>query len=147
MQVIDYAPIITFFGYSAPKSDVAALAMIKKAFRTSPSMKFKQIELIDIKGDAIKENYKDFIYKESRVNAYTNFYDTYLAHNPRRSCEVLYSNTMMCSPYSLADRYGKPLLIKEPTEDSQPYKELFYMVNEIDPNSIYPLRKKQFHLS
>ena len=43
--------MITIFGYSAPKSDVEALDMMKRAWGKVDDRKLEEIEIIDIKDE------------------------------------------------------------------------------------------------
>lgn len=106
--------MITFWGYSAPKSDTAALAMMNDAFNNSTSKKFKQFEIINIAEESLlKEAYKGFIYKPTRVSFIESFYQSAIANNPRRSCDCLFENTMLCMPSSVVDENENRITIQK----------------------------------
>lgn len=61
-QNLNKAYMITIFGYSAPKSDVEALDMMKRALGKVDDRKLEEIEIIDIKDEnEAKESWSDFI--------------------------------------------------------------------------------------
>ena len=113
-NIINDSLMITFWGYSAPKSDTAALAMMNEAFNNSASKNFKQFEIINIAEESLlKEAYKGFIYKPTRVSFVESFYQSEIANNPRRSCDCLFENTMLCTPSSVVDENEKRITIQE----------------------------------
>ena len=89
---------LTIFGYSAPKSDIKACALMNDAFSTNPQNNLGQIEIIDIKSkDMIMETWADFITKSNfHYDHYNCFYDSILASCPRKTCEVLFEQTQEC---------------------------------------------------
>ena len=57
------AYMVTIFGYSAPKSDSAAIELMKEAWGNVEKRNLEEIEVIDIKSkDAVREIWKDFIH-------------------------------------------------------------------------------------
>jgi len=116
-RAIDDSWMITFFGYSAPKSDTAAITMMEKTFEESKEKGLKQFEIINIDDEKnLTEAYSIFAYKPTRISYIKNFYDSSLAKNPRRTCDCLYSNTMLCEPTSLVDDSGNNIVFKEEDE-------------------------------
>lgn len=68
--------MVTIFGYSAPKSDVEAIAMLKKAWGAVEDRKFEEIEIVDLcDEDEVIKSWDDFIY----TNHYS--YQTFLQNN------------------------------------------------------------------
>lgn len=122
---IDKARMITFWGYSAPKSDQAALSMMEKAFKTSPISKLRQVEIINIaKENELISDYKNFIYKLSHTCIIRDFYESQIAANPRRSCDCLYENTMLCMPSSVFDDNGERIMMREDDDISSIVRKL-----------------------
>lgn len=88
--------MVTIFGYSAPISDVAAVEAIKTAWGDPKKRQFEQIELINIgeesrvteSWDHLLSPYYHYFYRQ-------NFFDSFIAEHPRRTCEALYANTIM----------------------------------------------------
>lgn len=82
------AYIFTIFGYSAPKSDVSAVNLIKENWNVRQKQ-LEQLEIIDLK----PKNELDIIWKgfefESHYEYHNNFYDSILSCFPRISVESL----------------------------------------------------------
>lgn len=113
-ELINNSSMITFWGYSAPKSDTAALSMMHEAFDNSASKNFKQFEIINIEeASLLEEAYKGFIYKPTRISYVKSFYQSEIAKNPRRSCDCLFKNTMLCIPSSVVDENENRITIQE----------------------------------
>lgn len=82
------AYIFTIFGYSAPKSDIEAVNLLKKNWDVKQKQ-LEQFEIIDIlPEDELDEKWKDFEF-ESHYEYHTNFYDSILSIFPRKSVESL----------------------------------------------------------
>lgn len=82
--------VITFFGYSAPKTDAAAIELLKNIYNDGPLHRFDTIEIIDIKEKEVLEHtWKDFIKVDGAYNPVylKSFYESILAEFPRRSIE------------------------------------------------------------
>ena len=88
--------MITIFGYSAPKSDVEAIAMLKKAWGSVDDRSLEEIEIVNI-GDeeSVIESWNEFIHTH-HYSYHTSFFDTTLAKCPRRSCEATFDRLMNC---------------------------------------------------
>jgi len=57
------AYMFTIFGYSAPKTDEAALNLLKLSWGNSADRKFEEIEIIDIKPDEeLTNTWSDFVF-------------------------------------------------------------------------------------
>lgn len=84
---------LTIFGYSAPKSDKAAIDMLKKAWGKVSDRNLEEIEIIDIRPeDEVITSWEDFIHTH-HYSVFDNFYDSALGRFPRRTCELLFDNT------------------------------------------------------
>ena len=88
---IDHSYMLTIFGYSAPKSDVDAVNLMKKAWGNIEDRPLEEVSVIDIVDEATMLNtWKDFIH--SHHYRYSNsFFDSYLAKFPRRTCETVFA--------------------------------------------------------
>ncbi|MDO4302017.1 MAG: hypothetical protein Q4D26_11595 [Clostridia bacterium] len=92
-QYLEKAYRLTIFGYSAPKSDKAAVDMLKKAWGKVTDRNLEEIEIIDIRSEEdVVESWEDFIHTH-HYSVYDNFYDSALGKFPRRTCELLFDNT------------------------------------------------------
>lgn len=94
-QYLQIAYRLTIFGYSAPKSDQAAIDMLKQAWGAVEDRNLEEIEIIDIRPeeDVIK-SWEDFIHTH-HYSVFDNFFDSALGKFPRRTCELLFDNTQM----------------------------------------------------
>lgn len=85
---------LTIFGYSAPKSDVAAVGMLKSAWGAIEDRGFEEIEIIDIVNeDKVRDSWKDFIHTH-HYSVHKKLFESALGTYPRRTCDVLFDNTM-----------------------------------------------------
>ncbi len=82
------AGALTIFGYSAPKSDVEAIRLLKKGWGKPEEKNIQQTEIIDLKdSNQIEETWRDFIYN-GHCSVYNSFYESKLALYPRRTVEA-----------------------------------------------------------
>lgn len=96
VNALERAYMITIFGYSAPKSDVEAVAIMKKAWGLASDRKLEEIEIVNIgEENTVISSWKDFIYTH-HYSYHTSFFDTSLAKYPRRSCEATFDRLMNC---------------------------------------------------
>ena len=94
-QYLEVAYRLTVFGYSAPKSDKAALRMLKKAWGAAADRNLEEIEIIDIRSEEdVVESWSEFIHTH-HCSVFNNFFDSALGKFPRRTCELLFDNTQM----------------------------------------------------
>lgn len=83
--------MITVFGYSAPKTDVAAVAAMKEAWGTPDDRSMEQTSFITIQDeDEVREAWRPFIHSH-HYEVHANFYDSWLANHPRRTGEAYLS--------------------------------------------------------
>lgn len=95
-NALERAYMVTIFGYSAPKSDVQAIEMMKKAWGTVERREYEQIEVINIGAEEkVIKSWEDFIHTH-HYDYCTNFFASSLAKYPRRTCDTLFDNTMKC---------------------------------------------------
>jgi len=87
---INSALMITFFGYSAPKSDARAIELMKLAWGEIEKRKMEQTEIIDIKSiEDLHDTWSPFIYSH-HFEVHNDFYDSWIANHPRRTIEAYY---------------------------------------------------------
>lgn len=95
-NALERAYMVTIFGYSAPKSDVQAIEMMKKAWGSVEGREYEQIELINIGNEEkVIKSWDDFIHTH-HYDYCTSFFESRLAKHPRRTCDTLFDETMMC---------------------------------------------------
>jgi len=85
---------VTIFGYSAPKTDIEAIDIMKKAWGNIEERNFEQIEIIDIQEEEqFIETWSPFIHTH-HYDVHQSFYDSIIAKFPRRSGEALWAQLM-----------------------------------------------------
>jgi hypothetical protein len=88
---LDRAFMLTIFGYSAPKSDISAIDMMKKAWGTPEERELEQIEIIDTKNeDDLHRTWQDFICTH-HYETKESFYESWIAKHPRRTVEACWN--------------------------------------------------------
>ena len=99
---ISKAALITIYGYSAPKTDIEAINIIKKAFaRLGTPRYFDIVEIIehpkfDMKN--ISEAWLDLSeMARDHLELRRSVFDSYMFKNPRRSLEFLHKNRIASS--------------------------------------------------
>ena len=93
-RALKKAYILTIFGYSAPKSDVEAISLMKSAWGDNYKRNLEQIEIIDIKEEGkLYLTWEGFIHSH-HVDSYKDFYDSWIAKCPRRTCETFWNEKM-----------------------------------------------------
>ncbi|WP_135459306.1 hypothetical protein [Vibrio echinoideorum] len=90
------AYLVTIFGYSAPKTDVEAIDMLKDAWGDINKRNMEDIEFVDIQQeDALVDTWEEFVHTHHYT--YTNdFFNSSLARFPRRTTEDLFDRTQNC---------------------------------------------------
>ena len=91
------AYLVTIFGYSAPKTDVEAIDMLKDAWGDIAKRNMEDIEFVDIQQeDALVDTWEEFVHTHHYT--YTNdFFNSSLARFPRRTTEDLFDRTQNCT--------------------------------------------------
>ena len=83
--------MVTFFGYSAPKSDQGAVALLQEAWGDWRQRHLEQIEMIDIRQeDELLETWRPFVHTH-HYQVHTDFYESWIANHPRRTGEAYWS--------------------------------------------------------
>jgi hypothetical protein len=95
-QYLNDAYILTIFGYGAPKSDAEAVGLMKQAWGKAADRNLEEIEIIDIRpGSELKKTWSSFIHTH-HYRTVTDFYASWIADHPRRTCEVMWKQLMEC---------------------------------------------------
>ncbi len=95
-NALKVAYMVTIFGYSAPKSDAEAIAMLKKAWGAVEDRSLEEIEIVDIRDEEnVIESWDEFIHTH-HYSYHKNFFETTLAKYPRRSCEATFDRLINC---------------------------------------------------
>lgn len=84
---------VTIFGYSAPKTDIEAISIMKKAWGLpEKNQQFTQFEIIDIQSESeLISSWKDFIYSH-HYKITNKFFESSIVRFPRRTGEVFKAN-------------------------------------------------------
>ncbi len=89
--MINNSYMLTIFGYSAPSSDKEAVSLLKNAWGNLQDRELEEVSIIDVIDEAeIVDKWKDFICSH-HYRYSINFFDSYLAMFPRRSCETVFA--------------------------------------------------------
>lgn len=93
--MIENSYMLTIFGYSAPSSDVEAVRLLKKAWGDLDKRQFEEVSIIDIVDESeILKRWDQFIYSH-HYRYSQDFFDSYLAMFPRRSCETVFATVQL----------------------------------------------------
>lgn len=85
--------MLTVFGYSAPKTDVEAIALLKEGWGDPDERNMEQTEIINRPGadrDELRDTWAPFIHTH-HYEIHGSFYDSWLARHPRRSGEAYWN--------------------------------------------------------
>ncbi len=89
---------LTIFGYSAPRSDAAAIKLMNDAWGTPDKRNIEQIEMIDIRPEEeVKRSWDNFIHSH-HYDYCTNYFQSSLARCPRRTNESYFLRCFPCTP-------------------------------------------------
>lgn len=95
-NALEVAYMVTIFWYSAPKSDIEAVAMLKDAWGDQTDRKLEEIEVVDLRSEEdVYASWQDFIFNY-HFSYHNYFFDTTLGKCPRRSCEATFDRLMNC---------------------------------------------------
>lgn len=90
------AYLVTIFGYSAPRTDAEAIALMKEAWGSVDIRNLEDFEFIDIKSeDDLLTSWAEFVHSH-HYEAHNNFFASSLAQHPRRTTIELFDRTMAC---------------------------------------------------
>lgn len=108
---LEHAFVITIFGYSAPKTDVAARKVLFDFWKKNRIRDLGQIEIIDVKPQEVIEDTWSEFFVRHHYGIVPDFKDSYINEFPRRSCEALASAYLQNDPWSRYKYYtGSDLL-------------------------------------
>jgi hypothetical protein len=90
------AYLVTIFGYSAPRTDAEAIALMKEAWGSAQERNLEDFEFIDIRSeDDLRANWDEFVHSH-HYEVHNNFFASSLAQHPRRTTVELFDRTMNC---------------------------------------------------
>lgn len=135
------AYLVTVFGYSAPKTDVEAIDLLKNAWGTPEKRNMEDFEFIDIRDEApLIESWKDFVHTH-HYSHQKSFFDSSLGKFPRRTTEELFDRTQNCVWTSPCDVFSEQLnfndirtIVDKLNEEELEAKDGFITL----PNSLTP---------
>jgi DNA-binding protein Fis len=109
------AYLVTIFGYSAPKTDVEAIALMKNAWGSVEERELEDFEFIDIRDeDALISSWQEFVHSH-HYRSHSDFFSSSLAQHPRRTTVEFFDRTMNCM-FTKALRKFVPGMIWEDVE-------------------------------
>lgn len=89
---------MTIFGYSAPVSDTAAIALMKEAWGTPEQRNVEQFEMIDIRPEEeVRKSWEAFIHTH-HYDYCTDYFQSSLARCPRRTNESYFLRCFPMTP-------------------------------------------------
>jgi hypothetical protein len=92
------AYMVTIFGYSAPKTDVAAMELMRAVWNTNETKELAQIEIIDIRPkDEVYASWSEFIVRR-HYRITNSFSESYISEYPRRTCDSFAMLTLQGVP-------------------------------------------------
>jgi hypothetical protein len=111
-HTLSHAYFLTIFGYSAPKTDAAAIKMMQAAWSKNETQELAQIEIIDIRPEEeLSSIWRPFIVRE-HYGVARDLHNSYLTQYPRRSCEALAWATLQQTPW----QYNRMPSFRSPSE-------------------------------
>jgi hypothetical protein len=109
---------VTIFGYGAPKTDVEAITLMKKAYGTADRRNMEQFEIIDVKPEEkVVKTWDSFIHSH-HYDYSNNYFNSSLALNPRRTFESYHQHNI-------------PLTFGEAFSESNPVPTNFNTLEEL----------------
>ena len=87
------ARFLTVFGYSAPRTDVEAIDLLRRGWGASTAREFEQTEIISrpgADGEALRSTWEPFIHTH-HYEIHGAYHDSWLGVHPRRSIEAYWS--------------------------------------------------------
>jgi len=85
--------MLTVFGYSAPKTDVEAIKLLKEGWGDVESRDMEQTEIISHSysdHDALRKTWSDFIHTH-HYEIHNSFFESFICNHPRRSGEAYWN--------------------------------------------------------
>lgn len=98
-HILERAYFLTIFGYSAPRTDAAAIEIMRTAWAKNQTQVLAQIEIIDIRPrEELLATWEPFIVRQ-HYGISNRIEESYLAAHPRRTCEALAFATLQQEPW------------------------------------------------
>lgn len=95
-QALKDAWALTVFGYGAPKTDIEAVQIMKRAWGEVEKRSLEETEIIDLQcEESLTRTWKPFIHTH-HYKVHKTFYKSMIACFPRRSCEALRAQYLDC---------------------------------------------------
>lgn len=111
---------VSIFGYSAPKSDLEAITLMKDVFTNSKIRPFSEFEIIDIVDELyLEEKWKDFTFSH-HYKIHKSYFDSSINMFPRRSGEVFQHNILDAEFYE-----------KNEPSDFETFSDMWEWFNEL----------------
>jgi hypothetical protein len=126
-MALERAYLLTIFGYGAPTTDAEAISLMSEAWGDPGGRRMEETEIIDVKPkQQLAATWGPFIHG-SHWGRYLDFYDTFAARHPRRSCAALFNASQMNNPdkvrrlpqgasWSELEQFLRPLIEEEREE-------------------------------
>lgn len=103
------AYLVTIFGYSAPKTDIEAITLMKEAWGSIDQRNLEDFEFIDIRNeDDLLQSWAEFVHSH-HYTVHDNFFSSSLGMNPRRTTVELFDRTMNCMYTEALQRYDQSM--------------------------------------
>lgn len=84
--------LVTIFGYGAPASDVEAVQLLNDAWGSKDERSMEQFEILDVRPEEIVRRQWDNFIHSHHYDYATNFFESSIAHNPRRTSESYFQH-------------------------------------------------------
>lgn len=112
------ADCVTIFGYSAPKSDVEAISLLKSAWGDVNDRSMEQFEFIDVQDeDKVLKSWETFVHSHHYFYS-KNYFDSSLANHPRRTVESFH-------------HWAMPRTVNEAFQDGNKVPDNFQSIEEL----------------
>ncbi len=86
--MLEYACALTIFGYGAPDTDIEAIEIMKRAWKSEGERELEETEIIDIKDHGeLASTWEPFLFS-SHYQIHDDFYESWIPNHSRRSCEA-----------------------------------------------------------
>ena len=122
------AYLVTIFGYSAPKTDVEAISLMREAWGGADQRSLEDIEIIDIQSeDDLVDTWSDFIHSH-HYTVKQSFFESSMAKFPRRTTEELFDRAMNC-------KFTKPTFSFDESTSWESIKEVIRKLVEEEKKS------------
>src|SRR5579872_1873266 len=98
-RFLDRAYMLTIFGYSAPKTDTAAVDLMSGAWTTNKFFELGQVNIVDVKSEGVLEKTWQPFFCRDHYGLYRDLQPTWIMRFPRRSCEAFAMATLQNDPW------------------------------------------------